>query len=282
MSSTLQLARLLRVVTVRRYLMCPPRYFTVSYAINPWMDPSQPVDTTRAMAQWAALADTYRALGHTVEVIDPEPGLPDMVFAANAGTVIDGVVLGARFRNAERAAEAEYYRRWFVAHGARDVLIPSAVNEGEGDLIWTGRMLLAGTGFRTEPAAHSEAQEVLGVPVVSLRLVDPYYYHLDTCLLVLDDSPSAPLIAYYPAAFSPGSQRVLEQLFPDAVIASAADAACLGLNGVSDGRAVVLPVEAVDLGRALGARGFEPLFVDVSELRRAGGGPKCCTLRLRS
>jgi arginine dihydrolase len=270
------------VATTRRYLMCPPRYFTVSYTINPWMDPTRPTDTMRAMQQWNALAGTHRALGHTVEVIDPEPDLPDMVFAANAGTVINGVVLGARFRNAERAAEAVHYRRWFLAHGAPDPVLPSAVNEGEGDLIWAGSLLLAGTGFRTEPAAHPEAQEVLGVPVVSLRLVDPYYYHLDTCLLVLDDSPSAPLIAYYPPAFSPGSRQVLERLFPDAVIAGEVDAACLGLNGVSDGRSVVLPLEAVELGGALVARGFEPVFVDISELRLAGGGPKCCTLALRA
>lgn len=260
--------------------MCPPRYFTVSYRINPWMNPGAPVDTVRAMAQWTALVDTYRALGHTVELIDPEPGLPDMVFAANAGTVIDGAVLGARFRNTERAAEAEHYRRWFAAQGVPEMAMPCTINEGAGDLMWTGSLLLAGSGFRTEPAAHHEAQEVLGVPVVSLQLVDPYYYHLDTCLLVLDDSPSNPLIAYYPAAFSPGSQRVLARLFPDAVIANAADAACLGLNGVSDGRSVILPQEAAGLGRALAARGFEPIFLDVSVLRRAGGGPKCCTLEL--
>ena len=260
--------------------MCPPRYFTVSYRINPWMDPSRSVDTARAMTQWQALVDTYRALGHTVELIDPEPGLPDMVFTVNAATVIDGAVLGARFRDAERAAEAEHFRRWFAAHGAPEIVMPSTINEGAGDLVWTGSLLLAGTGFRTEPAAHREAQEVLGVPVVSLQLVDPYYYHLDTCLLVLDDSPSTPLIAYYPPAFSPGSRQVLTRLFPDAVIADAADAACLGLNGVSDGRSVILPQEAADLGRALAARGFEPVFVDVSVLRRAGGGPKCCTLEL--
>ena len=280
MSSALKLVSPLRIGTARRYLMCPPRYFAVNYAINPWMDPSRPVDAARAMTQWMALADTYRALGHTVEVIDPEPGLPDMVFAANAGTVIDGAVLGARFRNAERAAEAEHYRRWFAAHGAPDLVMPRAVNEGAGDLMWTGSLLLAGAGFRTEPAAHREAQEVLGIPVISLQLVDPRYYHLDTCLLVLDDSPATPLIAYYPPAFSPGSRRVLARLFPDAAIAGAADAACLGLNGVSDGGSVVLPAEAQHLGRALAARGFEPVFVDVSELRRAGGGPKCCTLAL--
>ncbi len=281
MSSALQLVTPSRADTRRRYLMCPPRHFTVNYSINPWMDPSRPVDTARAMRQWTALAETYRGLGHTVEVLEPVPGLPDMVFAANAGVVIDGVVLGARFRHAERSAEAEHYRRWFVAHGLPEVVPPGAVNEGEGDLAWTGGLLLAGTGFRTDPAAHREAQEVLGVPVVSLRLVDPRFYHLDTCLLVLDDSPSRPLIAYYPAAFSPGSRRALARLFPDAVIASAADAACLGLNGVSDGRSVVLPLEAVGLGRALAARGFEIVFVDVSELRLAGGGPKCCTLHLR-
>jgi N-dimethylarginine dimethylaminohydrolase len=262
--------------------MCPPRYFTVSYMINPWMDPTQPVDVAQAMAQWTVLVGTYRALGHTVEVMDPEPGLPDMVFAANAGTVIDGVVLGARFRHTERAAEAAHYQRWFRAHGAPGMVMPSAVNEGAGDLVWTGSLLLAGTGFRTEAAAHAEAQELFGVPVISLQLVDPYYYHLDTCLLVLDDSPHDGLIAYYPAAFSPGSRRVLARLFPDAVIAGRADAACLGLNGVSDGRSVVLPQEAVNLGRALAVRGFEPVFVDVSELRRAGGGPKCCTLELRT
>jgi N-dimethylarginine dimethylaminohydrolase len=143
-------------------------------------------------------------------------------------------------------------------------------------------VLLAASGFRTEQAAHLEAQEVLGVPVVSLQLVDPRYYHLDTALTVLDDSPDAPLVAYYPEAFSRGSRRALARLFPDAVIATAADAACLGLNGVSDGRSVVLPLEAIDLGRALAARRFEPVFVDVSELRKAGGGPKCCTLELRA
>src|SRR6201999_1113641 len=109
-------------------------------------------------------------------------------------------------------------------------------------LVWTGQLLLAGAGFRTDPAAHLEAQEALGVPVISLHLVDPRFYDLDTCLLVLDDSPSGPLIASYPPAFPPGSRRTLARLCPDAVIVSSAEAAYLGLNGVSDGRSVVLPL----------------------------------------
>ena len=269
--------RPVRIPTVRRYLMCPPRHVAVQYVINPWMDPSVPVSVAAALRQWTDLRTAYESLGHRVEVIEPQPGLPDMVFAANSGTVIEGRVLGARFRAPERVAEAEHYRRWFVEHGYRNIVMPAAINEAEGDFAWTGRLLLAGTGFRTDPAAHAEAQEVLGVPVVSLTLVDPRYYHLDTALFVLDDGE----IAYYPGAFSPGSREVLRCLFPDAVLATAEDAACLGLNGVSDGRNVVLPAEAIGLAAQLADRGYHPVLVDISELRKAGGGPKCCTLEIR-
>nr|WP_130344332.1 dimethylargininase [Herbihabitans rhizosphaerae] len=265
--------------------MCEPRYFTVSYSINPWMDPSAPVSTDVALRQWHELKATYERLGHVVETIEPAAGLPDMVFAANSGTVIGGRVLGSRFRAVERAAEADHYRRWFVERGYRDVVMPESINEAEGDFAWTGEVLLAGTGFRTDPGAHAEAQEVLGVPVVSLRLVDPRYYHLDTALMVLTEADPTTgrraQIAYYRDAFSLGSQRVLRHLFPDAVIASDVDAACLGLNGVSDGYNVVLPREANRLATELTARGYNPVMVDISELRKSGGGPKCCTMELR-
>ncbi|KAA2264945.1 amidinotransferase [Solihabitans fulvus] len=261
--------------------MCPPTYFTVEYSINPWMDPSKPVSTELAVAQWTELKETYERLGHKVELIDAQPGLPDMVFAANSGTVIDGRVLGSRFRAPQRAAEADHFRRWFLEHSYRAVVMPTRTNEAEGDFTWTGQLLLAGTGFRTDPAAHAEAQEVLGVPVVSLQLVDPRFYHLDVALFVLDDQAERPQVCYYPEAFSAGSQRVLRRLFPDAVLATATDAECLGLNAVSDGRNVVLPVEATALADRLAERGFEPVFVDISELRKSGGGPKCCTMELR-
>ncbi|GAB3294238.1 dimethylargininase [Parasphingorhabdus pacifica] len=270
-----------RTPTRRRYLMCPPKYFAVEYAINPWMDPDVPVDVERAGEQWEQLRATYERLGHDVALIEPQPGLPDMVFAANSGVVIDGTVLGACFRDRERAPEAEHYRRWFTTRGYRDLTMPSWTNEGEGDLVWTGSLLLAGTGFRTDPRAHAEAQEALGVPVVSLALTDPRFYHLDTALFVLERG-DRPQIAYYPEAFSPGSRRVLRRLFPDAVVASSADAECLGLNGVSDGRNVVLPSEATDLAGQLEALGYAPVLVDTSELRKSGGGPKCCTMELHT
>ena len=98
--------------------------------------------------------------------------------------------------------------------------------------------------------------------MVSLQLVDPRYYHLDTALFVLRKGESAQ-IAYYPEAFSEGSRRVLRRMFPDAVVADEADAACLGLNGVSDGRNVVLPLEATGLAERIEERGYEPVLLDI-------------------
>lgn len=256
--------------------MCRPTYFSVDYSINPWMDPDTPVDVDLALAQWTALRDTYRRLGHQVDEIEPVPGLPDMVFAANAATVIDRTALIAQFRHPERAEEAPAYRAWFVAAGF-DTRPAKNTNEGEGDLLLTDRFLLAGTGFRTDHAAHAEAQETFARPVITLQLVDPRYYHLDTALTVLGGDT----IAYLPQAFSPASRAVLGQLFPDAVEASPGDAGVLGLNAVCDGRHVVLPAQATGLAARLADRGFLPVPVDLSELRKAGGGPKCCTLEVR-
>jgi N-dimethylarginine dimethylaminohydrolase len=266
-----------RMARARTYLMCPPAYFDVKYAINPWMHPEKPVDTALAVAQWEDLRATYARLGHTVHAIGPVPGLPDMVFAANGACVIGGQVLGARFRYPQRAAEAAAYRDWFTEHGY-PVTAPVAVNEGEGDLVFAGPAVLAGHGFRSDAAAGDELARLCGLPVISLRLVDPRFYHLDTALAVLDDSTAA----YYPAAFDAAGRAALASCFGELIEASDEDAAVLGLNAVSDGRHVVLPEQAAGLAHQLAAAGFEPVPVDLSELLKAGGGPKCCTLELRS
>ncbi|MFC5153227.1 dimethylargininase [Streptomyces amakusaensis] len=265
----------------RRYLMCPPAHFMVTYSINPWMDPAKPVDLPLAMTQWEDLRDRYRSLGHTVELLDPRPGLPDMVYAANGATVVDGRVLLARFAHPEREAEADAHRDWFVSAGWPEDRIhePVHVNEGEGDFAVTSSYVLAGRGFRSSPLSHGEAQEFFGRPVVGLDLVDPRYYHLDTALSVLDDASDE--VMYYPGAFSAGSRAVLARLFPNALIARERDAAAFGLNAVSDGRHVLLPQAAVGLFEPLRDRGYEPIGMDLGELLKGGGSVKCCTQELR-
>jgi N-dimethylarginine dimethylaminohydrolase len=266
-----------RQATARSYLMCPPEHFAVTYAINPWMRPDQPADAATAMRQWARLRQVYLDLGHQVRTIEPVPGLPDMVFAANGATVVGGRVLGVRFRYPQRAGEAGAYLAWFRDRGYPDVRAARYVNEGEGDILFTGRALLAGHGFRSDQAAAAELAGVFGLPVIGLRLVDPRFYHLDTALCVLD----ADTAMYYPAAFDDAGRAAIAAQFAELIEAKDEDAEVLGLNAVSDGRHVVLPVQARNLTAQLRERGFEPVGVDTSELLKGGGGPKCCTLELR-
>lgn len=261
----------------KTFLMCPPEYFTVQYAINPWMDPALPVNLALAQRQWSELRSVYTSLGHTVRTIDPEPGLPDMVFAANGATVIDGKVLGAKFAYPERVAEGPAYLNWFRANGYSTVVEASHVNEGEGDIVFAHRAIIAGHGFRTDQAIQSQVAGLFGLPVISVRLVDPRFYHVDTALLVLDPDTAA----YYPAAFDGPSRAALAAHFPELIEASDDDAEELGLNGLCDGRNVVLPVQAAGLAMQIKAAGYTVVPVDLSEFKKSGGGPKCCTLELR-
>jgi N-dimethylarginine dimethylaminohydrolase len=263
--------------------MCPPKNFVVEYAINAWMDTTVPVDTELAVKQWQVLRDTVTDLGHDVYVIEALDGLPDMVFAANGAFSVDGVVYGAQFRYPQRSAEAAAHRAFYEKWPAKwRFVAPSTINEGEGDFTYVsgahGGLILAGHGFRTEPAAHTEAQEVLGRPVISLHLVEPRFYHLDTALAALDDEN----VIYYPAAFSKASQAVLRQLFPDAILATEAEALTFGLNLVSDGRNVLLNSESSALAERLAVLDYSPILVDLTELKKGGGSIKCVIGELRA
>jgi N-dimethylarginine dimethylaminohydrolase len=269
-----------RVATTRTVLMCRPTHFTVSYRINPWMHPEDPTDTSLAVRQWEVLYAKYLELGYEVHLIDGLPGLPDMVYAANGGYVLDGIAFGARFEYPERQPEGPAYMDWFRANGF-DVREPVATNEGEGDMLLVGDTIYAGTGFRTDVASHDELREIYGREVVTLHLVNPSFYHLDTAFAVLDSDGGPDSVAYLPKAFSPESLAILEKRFPNAILVNDEDAAVLGLNSFSDGKNVIIASRAIDFERQLRERGFEPHGVDLSELLLGGGGVKCCTLELR-
>lgn len=274
-----------RIAQHRRYLMCRPEHFTVSYSINPWMEPSRPTDTAKAVRQWRALHDAYIELGHEVELIDPVPGLPDMVYTANGGFIVDGRALGVRFRVDERRGEERPFMDWFAAHGF-EVVEPTEVQEGEGDFLLVGDTILAGTGFRSVGDSHRELGRVFEREVVSLRLVDPRFYHLDTAITVLDpvQGPGGverANIAYLPSAFDEDSRRELAERYPDAIQVSDADGAVFGLNAASDGLHVFVSPRATDFAAQLEERGYIPVPIDLSELLLGGGGIKCCTLELR-
>ena len=272
----------MRTPVKRTILMCKPDFFSVVYRINPWMDPAIPTDTALAVAQWQTLYDTYVGLGFDVHLIDPVDGLPDMVYAANGGFVIDNIAYGAAFTYAERQPEGPAYMDWFGANGF-DVRVPAEINEGEGDFLLVGDVILAGTGFRSASNSHEEVATIYNRPVITLNLINPSFYHLDTAIAVLDGSPATGNgeIAYLPSAFDEPSLAILRERFPDAIIVTEEDAAILGLNSYSDGYNVVIAARAKGFEAQLRARGFNPIGVDLSELLLGGGGVKCCTLELR-
>ena len=249
-------------------LMCRPEHFTVSYRINPWMHPEDPTDTSLALQQWSVLYATYVDLGFTVQLIDPLPGLPDMVYAANGGFVLDWIAYGARFHYPERQPEGPAYMEWFRSKGL-DVREPQETNEGEGDFLLVGDTILAASGFRSDTSSHQEIADIYGREVVSLQLVNPSYYHLDTALAVLDSTT----IAYLPSAFDEASLTILRQRYPDAIIATEEDAAILGLNSFSDGHNVVIAERATTFAKISETAGLIPLALS---------SPSCCSVEVAS
>ena len=231
--------------------MCAPDYFTANHPVNSFMNSRSPANTALAVRQWENLRDNYRLLGHTVSLLDPIPGLADMVFAANGGFSLGGRAYVASVTYPGRRPKAQAFQNWFESHGF-DTHVPDWVNDGEGDFAVVGGVILAGTGFRSSRESHTELASIFGREVLSLTLVDPRFYHLDVALAVLDsEAVSGPgRIAYLPAAFDRASQAVLARRFPTAIVVDEEEAAQLALNSVSSRhrlgkRSAVYPPAAV-------------------------------------
>jgi ornithine--oxo-acid transaminase len=261
----------------RRYLMCPPAHFDVSYAINPWMDLAIPVDRERAQRQWDDLVATFRAAGAEIEVLDPQPGLPDLVFTANLGIVDGATFVPARMRHPERRPETAHAERWFREHGfAIRSLGEDVVQEGAGDALPFGDTLVAGHRARSSASAYVDLARIVDGAILPVELGDPRFYHVDIVFCPLD----ARTALYAPTALDEDSARLVAKLVPDAIALTQDEADAFCANSVVIGRTVVMPACPPRLERELRARGFEPVVVDVSEFLKAGGGPRCLTLAL--
>lgn len=261
----------------KKFLMCPPTYFDIAYEINAWMSQDNQVDQVKAGQQWQNVQNIYRSLGHEIMIIEPVKDLPDMIFTANAGQVIDGKALVAKFKYPERQGETAYFERWFKDNGYQPVKVTDAVWEGEGDCLVSGDTIFAGYGFRSDAAAQSELAAFFDRKVIGLKLVDPRFYHLDTCFCPLDDET----IMYFPAAFDADSQQKIKASGRKLIEVAESDAEGFGINAVSDGHNVVLSSHVKQLLIDLKNAGFNPIPADVSEFKKSGGGVKCITLELR-
>lgn len=289
----LQQALPLRVQTLPpqpNLLMSPPDHFEVSYSINPWMNPRGWANdaerlTRNAREGWHRLRGTYQMLGAQVQVQPPADGLPDLVFTANAAVVLDRKALLSRFLPLERRGEEALDRQMFETLARRGLIDsiqtmpPGVYFEGAGDALWdpVRQQFWLGYGQRSSLEARDTIRAVFNVPTVSLRLIDPRFYHLDTCLCLLSGGE----VLFYPDAFDTQGLAVLEALAGDRLIAAShIDAARLGVNSVCLGTNVVMGYCSEELRSALEARGYHVHQVDLGAFNQSGGSSYCLTLRL--
>ena len=260
-----------------RTFMCSPDYYGIEYEINPWMDRRVSSDPAESFRQWRRLAATLGDMGVRIERLEPVPGLPDLVFTANAGVVYRNTFVSSRFRYGVRQGETPYFERWARDHGFEVVTLPPGFFfEGAGDALFCGETLFAGYGFRSDVRSHQWVGERLGVAVLPLELVDPRFYHLDTCFCPLAEGEAI----YYPGAFDDYGRSVLHDRIPGLIAVSAEEAVTFSCNAVVVGRTVILNDGAPKLARALQERGYGVRPLRLSEFIKAGGSAKCLTLQL--
>jgi lysine-ketoglutarate reductase/saccharopine dehydrogenase-like protein (TIGR00300 family) len=261
--------------------MCPPDHYDVDYVINPWMEGNiHKSSKQRAIEQWQKLYQLLNSRAK-VDLVKPELGWPDMVFTANAGLILGERVVLSRFYHPERQGEEPHFKAWFESQGYQVFELQKDLPfEGAGDALLDreGRWLWAGYGFRSELDSHPFLAEWLDIEVLSLRLVDERFYHLDTCFCPLQGG----YLLYYPAAFDAYSNRLIEMRVPEAkrIAIAEADAVNFACNAVNVDQAVILNQASEDLSQHLRAAGFEVLETPLTEFLKAGGAAKCLTLRV--
>ena len=259
------------------FLLCPPDYYGVEYEINPWMCRIIKPVPDFVERQWTLLDTTLHGLGVILMRLSPVSGLPDMVFTANAGLVVGKQFISSRFRFEVRQGETPHHQKWFQDRGYQIITPPADICfEGEGDALWVGETLFLGCGIRTDPSAQSWLNEVLNRPVIALELVDPRFYHLDTCFCPLDDQR----VLYYPPAFSPVAQGLIQSIIPCPIPMKEEDAVAFGANAIVVNKHVVLNGSSATLTKTLMDEGFDVHSLDFREFIKAGGSAKCLVLRL--
>ena len=263
------------------FLMCAPKLYDVTYVINPWMQGNIHASSQiRAAEQWQRLYEAVSAIAE-VQLIEPQPGSPDMVFTANAGLERNGIVALSSFFHPERQAEEPHFRRWFHEAGYTILDIPrSTPFEGEGDALFStdGTRLWAGYGPRSLITSHQALREAWNIEVIPLHLIDPRFYHLDTCFAPLEGGYAM----YFPEAFDRASITRIEAFYPPEkrILVSESDALCFACNAITVGRTIILNEISRELTARLESKNFHVIQVALSEFLKAGGAAKCLVMKL--
>jgi len=273
-------------------LVCPPNYFfaaeeKINYKINPWMKHGTLINLKRAMAQWMVLCNELEKAGCVLNKISPQQGLSDFVFTANHAFVSDGTALLSRFRHNERRQEEPHIKQWFLNRYARALICRIAFMpddfsfEGQGDAFLMRNIIFAGYGdrkhFRTDKESHDILRAVFGKEVVSLRLIEPRFYHLDTCFRPINTE----VAIYVPDAFDTDSRYSIEKHVPSPLPISKRDALKFICNAIPIGKRIIFGAEpSVKLAKELFSLGFTIVVTELDEFFKVGGSAQCLVLFL--
>jgi N-dimethylarginine dimethylaminohydrolase len=268
----------------KQVLLCPPEYFDVVDRKNPYMSAKTQIDHEKARQQWQALCSALTDAGCEVVTIDPVPNLEDMVFAANQVFVgfredIGKFIVPSRMVHASREREVPFVVDWFRHRDYKIIdlnLGDSDHLEGHGDLLWHPgwSRVYAGHGFRSTRGGVAKFQDEMAklkIPVVPLRLVDRYCYHLDTCLCPLSEDA----VLVFPGAYDPESLATLRGFWKRVHELTADEAHKFMGNGIVCNGRYLTPYLSPHLEGILAEEGLKPVVLDTSEFEKSGGSLFC-------
>lgn len=268
-------------------LMCQPQYFFVSYEINPWMNIKRGVNTQLAMQQWQTLYQTIRDCGAQIELVPPVIDLPDLVFTANAAIRVGQQIYLSRFRFPERQRELPEFKNWFTQSGYQIVTEPpeffdpyghyiGPCFEGAGDALFLGDTLFGAYGFRTDKEIYPYLNALFNIDkFVLCELVNPHFYHLDTCFCPLNATQAL----WLPGAFSENSQREMQQ-YAELLAIPEQEAQFFACNTVIIQNHAIIPEQCSGAKAILEKTGFTVHSCPMTEFIKSGGACKCLTFAL--
>ena len=259
-------------------LMCEPKYYKIEYEINPWMNKKNLVDSGRALEQWNKLYDILtNKFFCDIKKLEPKEGLPDLTFVANAGLVYKNIFIPSNFLYKGRRPESSYVHEYFASEGFKIRKISlDQYFEWEGDVLTAGDILFGGYPFRSEFAAYKSIERKIRHQIIPLKLVNPWFYHLDICFCPLNSD----MLLYYPEAFSPDSISTITKYFSTRLVVDSDEALRFACNSIVIKDKIVIPIDCPKTKYMLEKEGFSVYEIDISEFIKAGGGPKCVILSI--
>lgn len=263
---------------MQKILLCPPTFFDIEYAINPWMDIDTKINSQKVWHEFETLKNIYRKIGVTFDELSPTKGLPDQVFTTDIGVPLGKLFVRSNFKYGQRKPESFIGSEYFENKGYAIFTIPPSISyEGEGDLIKMEDTFYMGWGQRTSYEAAEYLSIALRHEVIPIKLINPSFFHLDTCFAPLTKDTAI----YYPGAFSFEGTQILASHFEDLIPIEKKDADAFACNVIIIGKNIIMHNGlSSKLSAIIESYGFTIYGLDMTEYLKGGGSVKCVSLQI--